>query len=91
MSLDLTVPRSSSPVLVDKSNTNMGFATKSLCSLSANRQNPRHWPSSFKSGNCQQRRRGTNNKRQQFSAAWATTENTIPTTGLLQQLWAQVN
>ncbi|KAJ8626473.1 hypothetical protein MRB53_019780 [Persea americana] len=63
-SLDLTVPRSSSPVLVDKSDTNLGFATKSLCSLSANRQNPRHRPSSFKYGDRQQRRRGSNNNRQ---------------------------
>ncbi|KAJ8615152.1 hypothetical protein MRB53_034524 [Persea americana] len=86
MSLDLTLPRSSSPVLVAKSNNNLGSTTKSLCSLSANRQNPRHWPSSFKSGNCQQRRRGTNNKRHQFSVAWATTENMIPTANLLRQL-----
>ncbi|KAJ8634061.1 hypothetical protein MRB53_027397 [Persea americana] len=41
-SLDLTVPRSSSPVLVAKSNTNLGLATKSLCNLFANRQNPSH-------------------------------------------------
>ncbi|KAJ8631610.1 hypothetical protein MRB53_024933 [Persea americana] len=90
-SLDLTVPQSSSLVLVAKSNTNLGSATKSLCSLSANRQNPRHRPSSFKYGDRQQRRRGTNNNRQQFSTVWAATENTIPTLSLLWQLWAQVN
>ncbi|KAJ8641953.1 hypothetical protein MRB53_018647 [Persea americana] len=91
---------SSSPATWPNPNTNLGSATKRLSSSIGQIPTliwvlqPRDfaapgWPSSFKSGDRQQSQQGTNNKRQQFSAVWAATENTVPATSLLWQLWAQ--